>query len=247
MSDPSTSVYSREFFDVMQETSLRSARAVVPLVQELLRPRRVIDVGCGLGTWLAVFREGGAEQVHGLDGAYVDVARLLIPTSCFQVMDLTAPQPLAGTFDLALSLEVAEHLPPSCGPSFARFLAGLAPVVLFSAAVPGQVGTNHVNPRWHDYWHAQFNGLGFEALDALRPVLWHDERVAIHYRQNIFLYARRDWLASAPEAARLRELPRANCLTLLDIDVVRANLALRPTLQRLPRLLWQSLTRRRAP
>lgn len=65
--------------------------------------------------------------------------------------DLTQPLSLGRKFDLCVSMEVAEHLPPSRADSFVADLVGLAPVVLFSAAVPEQGGTNHLNEQWPDY------------------------------------------------------------------------------------------------
>jgi hypothetical protein len=39
--------YTKDFFKSVDEESLRSARAFVPLVMDLIQPKRVIDLGCG--------------------------------------------------------------------------------------------------------------------------------------------------------------------------------------------------------
>jgi SAM-dependent methyltransferase len=144
--------YTSEFFRAKTEGSLRSARTVVPIVMELLKPGSVVDVGCGRGTWLSVFAEHGIADVVGVDGDYVDRRTLLIPPDRFVAHDLTTPLRLHRTFDLVVSLEVAEHLPVACAGEFVASLTSLGSAVLFSAAVPGQGGTHHVNERWQDYW-----------------------------------------------------------------------------------------------
>lgn len=233
--------YDGAFYDAFEETSLESARVVVPLVMSLVKARSVADAGCGLGIWLSVFREAGVEEVSGYDGSYVDRSRLFIPSDSFHPMELAEPSPAGRTFDLAVSLEVAEHLPPRVSGRFADFLVSLAPVILFSAAIPGQPGTAHINPRWHSFWHAEFERRGYQVFDPLRPAIWHDERVSLHYRQNIFLYARKDWIESNAGGAAFREVPRANCLTLVDQDVLEENLSLRAGLRRMPRQILNYL------
>ena len=233
--------YDQAFYDSFEETSLRSAQVVVPAVMKWAQPRSVVDVGCGLGIWLSVFGEHGVTEVLGLDGDYVERRRLRIPQECFRPTQLAAPPALGRTFDLAMSLEVAEHLPPDSSERFADFLASLAPVLLFSAAIPGQPGTAHINPRPHRYWHEAFAKRGYRALDPLRPVLWHDERVSLHYRQNVFIYARTDWLEADARAQALRAAPAANCLTLIDEGVLADNISLGASLRRLPGQLARRL------
>lgn len=58
-----------------------------------------------------------------------------IPKGCFRAADLSQPFQLAEFFDLAICLEVAEHLPKQSAPGFIQSLVRLAPVVLFSAAI----------------------------------------------------------------------------------------------------------------
>jgi len=202
--------YDRTFFDAHRAGALRSAGVLVPLVLGLVRPRSVVDVGCGAGTWLAVFREQGVDDLLGIDGAYVDPAQLEIPREQFLAHDLATRLSLDRTFDLAVTLEVAEHLPPEAAASFVSSLAGLAPCVLFSAAIPHQAGEGHVNCRWPEYWAALFADHDFVPIDCFRRRLWRDERVEWWYAQNVILYARRDRLDAALE----RELARTDDHTL---------------------------------
>jgi len=196
-------VYSHEFFDEAAGGSRRSADVVVPLVMDLVRPASVVDVGCGIGTWLSVFKAHGVHDIVGIDGDYVDRARLWMPVEHFVPFDLTEPVELGRTFDLAVSVEVAEHLPAEVADVFVASLAKLASVVLFSAAAPYQGGIHHVNEQWPEYWAQRFECHGFVAIDALRAALWHDQRVEWWYAQNMLLYARNEALAIHQELARL--------------------------------------------
>lgn len=193
------SVYSASFYAEQSSGSVTSARVVVPYVVSLTRPASVVDVGCGIGTWLTAFREQGVATILGMDGDYVDVDSLLIPRECFQPRDLTKPTGITDRFDLAISLEVAEHLPPESGEGFVDELVRLADMVLFSAAIPGQGGTNHVNERWQSYWRGLFEQRGYAPVDCVRPKFWTDSRIVSCYRQNTILYVKQSVLDQRPD------------------------------------------------
>ena len=233
--------YTKTFFDDMLPESLSSAKVVVPLVIDLLHPRSVVDVGCATGAWLSVFREQGVTNILGLDGAYVNAQDLLIPTDCYQSTDLSTPFALDKQRDLAVSLEVAEHLSSSSARSFVGSLCRLAPLILFSAAIPGQGGNHHVNEQWPEYWRRLFADHNYRMFDPLRPILWHDERVASHYRQNMYLFIHEAALGARPDLRSLVEVKNANRMMLVDEYIV---LGLRATLTRLPYVTWLSCRRR---
>jgi hypothetical protein len=129
----------------------------------------------------------GVSDVLGIDGAYVDRQQLLIPSDRFVVRDLAQSFRLDRRFDVAICLEVAEHLPPSRGPGLIDDLCALSEVVVFSAAVPGQQGTRHVNLRWQSYWADLFIKRGRTIVGDLRALVWRDSRVGWWYRQNIIV------------------------------------------------------------
>lgn len=194
--------YTPGFYDDIREGARRSARAIVPLVLDLLRPRSLVDVGCGTGTWLAVFREHGVDDVLGVDGPWVDRGGLEIPPERFHEADLTATLRLPRAFDLAISLEVAEHLPAACADAFVDTLVGLAPFVLFSAAIPYQGGVHHVNEQWPEYWAERFRRRGYVAVDCLRRRVWGNPDVEYCYAQNLVLFGERARVARRPALAR---------------------------------------------
>jgi hypothetical protein len=86
--------------------------------------------------------------------------------------------------------EVAEHLTKSRAEGLVGDLTRLTDVVLFSAAIPGQGGTDHVNEQYLGYWVALFEAKGFVMLDVLRPQIWNNPRCDWTYRQNAVLFAK---------------------------------------------------------
>lgn len=252
-----TTPYSPAFYEQQCDISLSSAREVVPYLLSLLPIGSVCDVGCGSGTWLSVFRSGDVQDVLGLDGDYVPRDRLLIPQDCFVPTDLSkapaAPDNgIQRRFDLAMSLEVAEHLPASAAGGFVRRLTSLSDIVFFSAALPGQGGTDHVNEQWPSYWIKLFADQGFQPIDCLRSRFWPNQKIDLCYRNNMLIFATPAAIARIP---RLQALSQSCIGTTPDIvhperyDMLmyhasKDNLYLSLVLRRLPGLIGRALVKR---
>ena len=173
--------YDAAFYTEEGRTAEESARIVLPRIIEETAAGSLIDVGCGTGQWAAVAHEYGL-AVLGVDW---NVPGDLVIVDTYIDHDLTGGYP-CGDFDLALCLEVAEHLPEEAAGPLVEGLSH-ATAVLFSAATPGQPGINHINCQPHDYWHDLFAGHG------LTPTFvgdWFADPVADFYRRNLYLYRR---------------------------------------------------------
>lgn len=181
--------YTSAFFADQAAGSARSASVVVPLVLSLLPAQSVVDIGCGVGTWASEFVANGVTDVLGIDGDYVDRSQLRISPSRFLVRDITESLQLDRTFDLAVCLEVAEHLPESRARGLVADLTALASCVLFSAAVPGQRGTHHINSQYLPYWIDCFQRQGYEGIDPIRPKILGNNEVEWWYQQNTIMFA----------------------------------------------------------
>ncbi|MEQ8830481.1 MAG: methyltransferase domain-containing protein [Alphaproteobacteria bacterium] len=193
--------YDHGFYADLENTALPSARKIVPMLRDWFPIRSAVDAGCGDGSWLSVILETGADRVLGLDGPWVDAAQLKIPQDSFRRcrIDEKIEADPADRFDLAVSLEVAEHLPPARAAGFVSELCALAPVVLFSAAIPGQGGHHHVNEQWPEYWADLFAAQGYRPVDTLRLTVWNDPSVCWWYKQNLMLFASDAALAGNPK------------------------------------------------
>ena len=182
--------YDENFYQRYKDGSYISASIILPLVAGFIHPRSVVDVGCGVGTWLSVWQKNFDAEIYGLDGDYVDRAQLFISEKNFHTANLEERITLDRRFDLAMTLEVAEHLSPARADSFVEDLTKLSDVILFRAAVPAQGGTNHVNEQWQSYWAKKFSAFGYVAIDCIRPRIWLNNNVDTWYRQNVLLYVK---------------------------------------------------------
>jgi SAM-dependent methyltransferase len=199
--------YSDDYYRNRQAGVMTSAGVIVPLIIEWVRPASVVDIGCGMGGWLATFAQHGVQDFVGVDGDYIDREKMAIPQERFMPRNLADPLRLNRQFDLAVSLEVAEHLPAASAEPFVNSLTSLAPVVLFSGAIPLQGGRGHVNEQWPCYWADLFGRRGYVAIDCVRRRVWERDDVQWWYAQNTILYARRDHVEAS--AALKRELETA--------------------------------------
>jgi len=187
----SQSIYDKNFYEQQWVSSLESAKIILPIVLSVLpKINSVADFGCGTGVWLSVLKDLGVNDIMGYDGAWVKEETLKIPIDKFEAVELDKKVSIRKKYDLAISVEVAEHLPEKSARTFVETLVKSSDIVLFSAAIPLQGGTNHINEQWQDYWHNIFNEFGFIGTDYIRKKIWNIQDVEIVYRQNIVLYVK---------------------------------------------------------
>ncbi|UFN47217.1 hypothetical protein LPC08_14400 [Roseomonas sp. OT10] len=210
--------YDRSFFDAQASDSLQSARAVLPELFRYACPDSVLDVGCGVATWLRVAGEMGVQDRLGVDGDYVDRTALMVPEELFLPVDLAQPGLTDAVtarhpqrFDLVMCLEVAEHLPFERSAGVVQELCALGDLILFSAAIPFQQGTGHINEQWPEFWATLFRDRGYACFDPLRPRIWGQPGVDWWYAQNLLVFAREESEAFArmPAAAATGRAPLA--------------------------------------
>lgn len=183
--------YDKSFFSNRQTYTLQSARKIIDILSGFLKPNSVVDAGCATGIWLSVFKENGTQKTIGIDGPWVPTEQLLIQQNDFIVNDFSQMLPdVNDQFDLAICIEVAEHITPEAGRRLIGFLTQRSDVVLFSAAVPGQGGTGHINEQLQSYWYKLFQEYGFNCYDIIRPAIWEMPDVNVIYKQNLMVYVK---------------------------------------------------------
>lgn len=182
-------MYDDDFYATSRAGMIASAQALVPQLMNYIEwPRRVIDVGCGEGWWAAEFAKHECEVV-GIDGGWHGEHQL---GDRFIPHNLANPLPvhLHGQFDAVVCLEVAEHLRAPRAASFVKDLCSLIDdrgYIVFSAAIPGQGGTGHINEQWPAYWAELFNLNGYSVNSDFRFHIWNDDRIENWYRQNLLI------------------------------------------------------------
>ena len=176
-----------------------AAKLVVPLILSILKENKVIDdkpsivdFGCGPGIWLEAFKKNGC-RVQGYDGGtYKPYYR--IKQDEFMNVNLTEKINFKEKYDLAITLEVAEHIEEKKSYTFLQNITRASDYIVFSAAIPMQLGQGHVNEQWPSYWGERFDELGYACLDIIRPLIWRDEYRCIDffYQQNMLLFVKKN-------------------------------------------------------
>jgi len=242
----SAKAYGKQFYTGQRDGSFVGAQKVLPVVLSLVPCRSLLDVGCGVGPWVASALEQGVTDALGIDGDWVSRSLLSIPEDRFESHDLAKPFDLRRKFDLVVCMEVAEHLKEPSADVLVDNLVRHGDCILFSAAVPGQGGTNHVNEQWPDYWRDKFARRGYRQLDIVRAVTWNDREIPSCYRQNAYLFVAESKLPQHPTlvGAAEQSKPVAWIHPELFADALRRPLPLRRILKEFPSALSATLRAR---
>jgi SAM-dependent methyltransferase len=171
-----------------------AASYIVPYIIEIINPKSVVDIGCGLGTWLKVFKEHNITDILGIDWPQIDKELLCISDTEFIGADLEKEISIGRKFDLALCLEVLEHLDEKSAVQIVDTISSLSDTIIFSAAIPFQGGDNHINEQWPEYWFKKFEENGFFIYDPFRELFWQNDNIEWWYRQNIFLISKNEFV-----------------------------------------------------
>lgn len=165
------------------------AEAIIATIPDA---RRWVDVGAGSGALAKAAKDRGIEATafeRALGGRMI--ARLNgVDAHRIDIEDATG---VSGSYDLALSIEVAEHLPADLGRKLVAMLVASAPIVVFSAARPGQGGLGHINEQPVSYWRDLFVEVGWgkeeSRTDALATRLREAELHADWLPGNVQVFA----------------------------------------------------------
>jgi hypothetical protein len=171
------------------------AEPLCDAVCEVLSPKSLIDVGCAVGDLLKEFDKRKI-MCYGIEGSENVVPYLMVDKGKVFIKDLRVPLNLGLSFDLAICLEVAEHIDAECADQFVENLIGLSRRILISAAPPGQGGHGHVNCQPYNYWVYKFVKHGYlhiQSIDrrikeALEP--WKHKKGIKAYYDNLLYFER---------------------------------------------------------
>jgi len=220
--------YDAVFYEYQREGSARSARALLPHMTDALGVGSVLDVGCGAGAWLAAYGGLGISDHVGVDGDYVDRSMLLVAAARFLPRDIATPFDLGRQFDLVQCLEVGEHVPTAASATLVDNIVRHGRHALFSAAVPGQGGEEHVNEQPYAFWRDLFVARDYRLFDFVRPRIQDDDRIEPWYRYNVLFFCRDDAIDELPPAFTATRVPDDMPIK----DYSPANLRLRKAVMR---------------
>lgn len=221
--------YNESFYESQMSASLRSAKIYSEYLYELVKLDSVVDFGCGRGTWLHAFSLLGVKNLTGYDGFWNSQEKMIDGVIKFIGSDLNKFIDCNNRYDLAISLEVAEHLKAESADNFIDSLVNVSDTILFGAAYPGQGGTDHINEQLQSYWAEKFLLRGYMPFDVFRPKFWGRDDIEYWYRQNTFLYIKKDSLVYSIFLSKgfspITSIDFMNCVhpEAYEISVLRSN------------------------
>lgn len=183
-------MYNKKYYKKHESGSYRSALQIFEYINVFIDFKSMVDFGCGMGTWCKAMEELGISDILGIDQHAYDSDYMLISAESYLQYDLRKELILPRRTDIAVSVEVAEHIEEEYSEIFIHNLCLCSDLILFSAAIPFQGGTGHINEKPCIFWSEIFNKYGYNAIDCIRPHFWNNENIEIWYRNNCILYAK---------------------------------------------------------
>lgn len=154
--------------------------------------RSVIDFGCGSAWMLYYFMRDYSCEIKGIEPNELAKVYMSAEVRDFiDIQDLRDPLRLWKKFDLALCLEVVEHIIDSYSDTVISNITKGAPILVFSAASPGQGGSEHVNERFFEYWMEKLLLANFEFCPVLTLAAKNflkEARIKSWYANNISIF-----------------------------------------------------------
>lgn len=150
--------------------------APIRFMVDRLQPTSIIDIGCGNGIYPLLYRHLGVADVFGVDGIAPEAT--VLDEKSYRQVDLQESFDAGRKFDVAVCMEVVEHLnPQTTDTAFDSIERHAERAIVFSMAEPGQPGNGHINCRtmlevlddWADRgWYPDLNfSLGMRALSSM--------------------------------------------------------------------------------
>ncbi len=187
--------YSENFFKKREKLGWRS-RILNPFIVDVFYPETLIDVGCGIGDFVKWFQENGVRAV-GIEGSENVLPYLVVDKKDVFIKDLrfSLNSDFSERFDLAICIEVAEHIEQEYSDIFVKNLCSLSNQILFTAALPGQSGHGHINCQPQLFWEKLFCDCGYDRKEQFEDLiisnLCHKDNVWVStIIKNIMIFKR---------------------------------------------------------
>lgn len=208
--------YNEQFYASLKDDECKAvsfANFYIPELMKLFQMHSVIDIGGGVGTFVKEAMQAGVEEGICVD-LYEGESCLEIDKDYFLSFDLNQISQRKDElleklgyqkYDLAVCLEVAEHLEKGNAVDLIDLLTGCSDIILFSAAIPYQGGDGHVNEQWPEYWEDLFRQKDYKKVDWFRRKFWDAYECIGYYRQNVLLYMKEDKISEYPQIRKFIE------------------------------------------
>lgn len=229
--------YDHKFYQSVESRANLAAQLVFEALYKVVNFKTVVDLGCGSGIWLKKSIVNGASTVVGIDlpnsidlirrnslfTTYIKEETITLIERDF-VEDPDSAIPIA---DIAICIEVAEHLPKQLSSNLVDRLCEASDCIVFSAAQPGQGGTYHINEQPLSYWTELFIRKGYAAYDLFRPLLSQNQEVPRFYSLNLLFFIKQEVGKSPKNVTNLQEILKCRILDDSQLDKRRLTERLR--------------------
>lgn len=208
--------YDYEFYRERDAKTRYTAETVFGILNNYFTITSIVDIGGGVGTWAKTAEDMfqcKKSDVVLIEGDYIDKELLVLDEEQYISHNLEEKILLHRRFDVALTLEVAEHLSRERAKSFCEDLTQLSDIIIFSAAIPGQGGVGHINEQPLHYWVEYFEKYDYEAFDLVRPNIQNDMKIPYWYRQNILVYVNKKSQKYFNVKEKVKKLPPLEMVT----------------------------------
>jgi 2-polyprenyl-3-methyl-5-hydroxy-6-metoxy-1,4-benzoquinol methylase len=157
------------------------------------KPLSVVDAGCGNGGISLALLEAGCKQISAFDASTASVKfAKSMGLEHVQKLDFTSAEKIPALGDLCICCEVAEHIPEKYANHLCDLLSKVAPILVFTAAPPGQGGHLHVNLKPQDWWITmmQRHGLVYDAELVSKIRSAYQGKMISDYDSNMMIFKR---------------------------------------------------------
>lgn len=217
--------YNSRFYNSVSQRGATAAQIVANTISKSIKPMSIIDIGSGEGIWLNTMakkfpsvKKLTAIDLQNHDTSYLQELQNLNAAFEFKAQNFEISTQLPGSsYDLAICLEVLEHLNKHSAEKLAIEISDKCSLLIFSAAMKGQGGTHHINEQPLEYWVNLFTSLGYVPLDVLRPALTKNADVANYYKYNMLIFWHPENTIKNKTALDLENLLTANLPFIKDI------------------------------
>jgi len=163
-------------------------------IVSMFQPKSILDLGCGIGSYLEGALEGGCKDLYGIELNYDKAKKYITKNISFYIKsgDITKELNLKKKFDCVLSIEVAEHVEMSQVSFFINNIIRYAEkYILFTAAPPGQPGRGHINLKKKNFWIKYIEDKGVTYKDEIVQQCvkaWSDFNTPLYILQNLMVF-----------------------------------------------------------
>ena len=132
-------------------------------MRDIIRPKMVLDIGCGPGHFVESMIDIGIHCVG------IDIDERVNGKPYLFHQDILSTKFVA---DVAICLEVVEHIHEDHADKIVDKISTMfTDTLIFTAAQPGQGGVGHINCQYPRYWSDKFQNVGLKRNKLMEDML----------------------------------------------------------------------------